>query len=54
LGVVVLIYGVILLPVWTVWLGNELRKIKKEQKQQQLYQMDEKLTKTSGEEVNLE
>jgi hypothetical protein len=30
LGVVTLIYGIILLPIWLIWLGLELRKIKAE------------------------
>jgi len=44
LGVVVLIYGILLLPIWTIWLGLQLRKIKKEEKQQNMFQMNEKLT----------
>jgi len=50
LGIVVIIYGVILLPTWTIWLGLLLRKIKREQKQQNMYQMEEKLTKTTRDE----
>lgn len=50
LGIVVIIYGVILLPIWTIWLGLLLRKIKIEKKQQEMYQMDEKLTKTTRDE----
>jgi len=31
LGAFVLLYGIIFLPIWTVWLGAELRKIKAQQ-----------------------
>jgi len=50
LGVVIFIYGIILLPIWLIWLGVILRRLKLEQKREQMYQMDEKLTK-SGEEI---
>jgi len=43
LGVFVVIYGVFLLPIWTIWLGFELRKIKNIQKQDARENMDKNL-----------
>jgi len=42
-GVLILLYGVILLPIWTIWLGVELRKIKEAQKRDQSSNLDQNL-----------
>jgi len=34
-GVLIVIYGVILLPIWTIWLGFILRRLKKNQKNEE-------------------
>jgi len=42
-GVFILLYGVILLPIWTIWLGVELRRIKEAQKMDQSSNLDQNL-----------
>jgi len=33
-GICLLLYGVVLLPIWTIWLGVELRRLKQDLKAQ--------------------
>jgi len=47
LGVFLLGYGVICLPIWTIWLGVELRKLKAQKSKDHSLQMDEALTSDS-------
>jgi len=42
-GIVIIIYGVFLLPIWTIWLGIELRKVKEAQKRDAASNLDQNL-----------
>jgi len=53
-GVLVLIYGVILLPIWTIWLGIELRKIKDAQKRDAASNIDQNLVQMKSLDLNSE
>jgi len=43
-GVILLLHSVILLPIWTIWLGVELRRLKHEHTQDQQDDLDVKLS----------
>jgi len=43
LGIIFLLYGVILLPIWTLWLGVELRRLKQDQRSNRMSNLDEHL-----------
>jgi len=42
-GIIIIIYGVFLLPIWTIWLGFELRKVKAAQKRDAAANLDQDL-----------
>jgi len=53
-GILVLLYGVILLPIWTIWLGIELRKIKEAQKKDANSNLDQNLVQMKSLDLNSE
>jgi len=51
LGIFLVLYGIIFLPIWTIWLGVELRRIKIQSRREKELHMDESLT---GNSINME
>jgi len=51
-GIIFLLYGVILLPIWTIWLGVELRRLKQDQRDIRMSNLDEHLNNVQMDSVS--